>query len=296
MMVENECLPTAAKVTVIIPAYNREKYISMTVDSVLNQTYTNVELIVVDDGSSDRTFSILQGYGNRITLLQHEGGVNKGQSAAINLGIKSSKSKYIAILDSDDLFLSHKLEKQVTFLEAHPDIGLVYGNGYYIDEDGDQLYPFFQEDHVETSDPERVLLDCYLPLPTNTLIRRSIYEEVGIFDESLRSGQDHDMLLRVAEATKFAYIDDFIFCYRIHEDTISKKHTGLRWRNGFLILDKAVKRYSYSSSTIRKRKAVLHFHLGQCLLKEHRNISALFHFVIAGSLDPVRGLKVCCGL
>ena len=280
------------KVVVIIPLYNRAGFIAQTIQSVLNQTYPNIELIVVDDGSTDNSRNVLKQFEGKIRILEHPCRVNKGQSAAINLGVKSSESKYVAILDSDDLFAPEKIHLQVEHLEKHPNIGLVYGNGYAINEQGEKIYPIYKDGHRENSVPERVLMDCYFLLPNNSLIKRKVLEEAGDFDESLHSAQDHDMAIRVAEVTKLAYLDKEFFYYRRHGNSISAKNASLRWNNGFIILDKARRRFKYSSSVVRKRSAVLHFRLGQCLLEEKKILSALWHFICSGLLDPYRAFRV----
>ena len=283
------------KVTVIIPCYNREDYIRETVDSVLNQTYSNIELICVDDGCTDGTREILDNYADTIIVLEHAGRVNKGQSAAINLGMENAAGKYIAILDSDDLFAPEKIEKQVKYLEEHSDIGLVYVNGYGVDGNGERLYSFYDHSHIEKSDPERVLMDCYFLIPNNSLVRKTAFELAGKFDEKLRSAQDHDMAIRLAEVTKLAYLNEYLFYYRRHKDSISSKKADLRWKNGLIILKKASKRYPYSFRARRKRFAVLHFRIGQCLLEKKTTISALYHLLLAGICDPARGCNVLAG-
>lgn len=287
----NKDLP---KVAVVIPCYNREKFITETLNSALSQTYPNIEIVAVDDGSTDNSRQVIESFGDKIRVLEHSGRVNKGQSAAINLGIRSTESEYIAILDSDDLFAPRKIELQVDFLESHPDIGLVYGNGHAIDQNGNKLYRFYSDDHVELSDPGRVLLDCYFLLPNNSLVRRCVLEQAGGFDESLRSAQDHDMAIRVAEITRLGFINNDLFYYRRHGDSISAKNASLRWKNGFKILDKARKRYNYSSAVVMHRRAVLHFRLGQCLLEEKTFLLALIHFLASGLLNPVRAINVLC--
>ena len=146
-----------------------------------------------------------------IKILEHPGRVNKGQSASLNLGIRNSKGEYIALLDSDDLFEPQKTSRQVEFLEKNPDIGLVYANGFAIDENGKRIYQIYDETHKEESNPERVLLDCYFLLPNNAMVRRSAFEKAGKFDETLRAAQDHDMAIRLAEVTRMAYIDESLF-------------------------------------------------------------------------------------
>lgn len=283
------------KVSVIIPAYNRESFINQTLDSVIQQTYTNTEIIVVDDGCTDRTRTILEEYGTQITLLEHPGRINKGQSAAINLGLEKASGKYICVLDSDDYWESNKIEKQVLFLESNPDVGLVYGNGTAVDEQSNHLYDIYSDRHREENMPGTVLLDCYFLVPNNAMIRADIFKKTGFFDENLRSAQDHDMAIRISEVTKLAYIPDKIFHYRRHAASISRKHTELRWRNGFIILDKAIKRYPYPRKTIRKRKAVLNFRLFQCALNAGNIFRGFPYLIKAGLYDPLRALKVLAG-
>jgi glycosyltransferase involved in cell wall biosynthesis len=282
-------------VTVIIPSYNREKYVHQTIDSALSQKYDNIEVVVVDDGSTDRSREILEMYGNRIRLLEHEGRANRGQSAAINLAMRSTGGEYVAILDSDDVWTDDKLEKQVDYLERHPEIGIVYGNGFAIDENGKILYKLIPPGHREASDPSRMLLECHFNIPSNALVRRSAFDRAGEFDETLRSSQDHDMAIRLLEVTKAAFLDETVWYYRRHPDTQSTKHTKRRWMNGFKILDKACSRYPYARSVRRRRLAVLHYRLAQCLLSEREYLPAIKNILLSGFFDPARAIKVLLG-
>ena len=284
-------------VSVVIPAYNRALYIRRTIDSVLNQTYPHVELIVVDDGSTDGTLEILQAYAaeGALTLLQHPGGANRGQSASLNLGLEHIRGDYISLLDSDDMFAETKFARLVPFLESHPEVGLVYSNGHAVDSDDQALYEMLPADHVEQNDPNRVLLDCYFLLPQNAVVRRSVFEQAGRFEAQFRSAQDHDMLIRIAEITTMAYVPEHLFFYRRHDDSISGKHQDLRWRTGFEILRRARKRYPYRTATIRKRRAVLYYRMGEVHRGRGATVKALGHFALAGLLDPVRGFRVLTG-
>lgn len=283
------------KVSVVIPAYNREKYIRQAVDSALEQTYGNVEVIVVDDGCSDGTRPILESYGDRIVLLEHPGRANRGQSASLNLGLQKASGDYIAILDSDDYLTPTKLEDQVSYLEQHPEVGLVYGNGWWVDADGQKPYPFYEPGHHEDGDPGRVLLDCYFSLPGFSLVRADVYRKVGGYDESLRASQDHDMAIRIAEVTKVAFLDKPAFYYRRHGDSISVNSTELRWRNGFIILNKALKRYPYPGRVVRARRAVLYFRLGQVLAARKQWLKAAGCLLMSALNDPMRALGVVLG-
>ena len=282
-------------VSVIIPCFNHEDYISETINSVLDQSYSNIELIVVDDGCTDGSRAILENYGSTISLLEHSGRVNKGQSAAINISLKSASGEFIAILDSDDLFCPTKIEKQVAYLTNHPDVGAVYSNGMNIKADGTPMYTLYPEGKQPIIGPDPVLENCAYNLPSNTLVRKSVFDKAGFLDESLRSAQDHDMAIRVAEVAPVGYINEVLWAYRRHDASISHTRTLERWINGFKILDAAVKRYPYPLKTRLRRRAVLHFRLGQCLLQQKSYIKGSYHLFAAGICDPLRSFGVLLG-
>jgi glycosyltransferase involved in cell wall biosynthesis len=285
---------TQDKVSVIIPAFNRARYIRQTIESVLNQTYTNIELIVVDDGSTDDTRDQMDIYSARIILLEHPGQQNRGQSASINLGMEYASGAYIGILDSDDYWEPDKIELQVQYLIKNPDIGLVYCNGTAVSSSGKYLYDIYPPSHEEENKPEKILLNCNIHLPTNSLMRMAVLKKAGRFDESLRAAQDHDMLIRVSEICRFGYINKSLYHYRRHEESISKSSKGAarRWQNGFSILAKAKTRYPYPASVIRKRKAVLYFRLFQSALESGSRLKALPLLALACLHDPARALLV----
>lgn len=286
-------------VSVIIPAYNRARYIQETVESVLSQDYPAIELIAVDDGSSDGTYEILQGYAEKsaLTLLSHPDRANRGQSAAINVGLQAAQGEFIAILDSDDTYCAGSIALRVAFLQSHQAVGCVYGNGHAMDAQGDSLsFYTLPTHHQEDGDPNRLLLDCYIALPGGALVRHSVYQQAGFYSEKFRAAQDHDMALRIFEVCKVAYVPEPVFNYRKHQDAISNKGLERRWRAGFEILRRAGERYPYQPRVLRKRAAVLHFRLGQTLWREGRRGEALPHLIKSGLLDPLRGVRVLLGL
>lgn len=283
------------KVTIIIPCYNRECYIGETVESMLQQTYTNLELMVVDDGCTDKSRSILEQYKKYLKILEHPGRVNRGQSAALNLGIRSSFSKYIGFLDSDDVFAPKRIEKLVDYLETHSKTGLVYSNGYTIDRNSELLYRIYDENHEEKSDPNRILLDCYFSLSNNALLRRNVLLKAGCFDENFRAAQDHDLAVRIAEITKIAYYAEPLFYYRKHKDSISCCSAMMRWKNGYEILNRARLRYNYRFSTLTGRLAVLNFRLGQCFIENGQYCKAIFFLAAAGFCNPLRSISFMVG-
>ncbi|WP_191966506.1 glycosyltransferase [Cellvibrio sp. KY-YJ-3] len=286
---------TPGLVSVLIPLFNRAKYIQEAINSALSQEYDNLEIIVVDDGSTDGGDKLVEAFFDtgRVQLFRHAGGANRGQSISLNVALSKARGEYIAVLDSDDIFLPNKLKDQVGFLQANPDVGLVYGMGFGVDAAGKQIYNILSEKHTETNDPNRILLDCYFHLPVGSLVRKSVYDQVGGFDESLRAGQDHDMQVRMAEVTRFGFLPVRVYCYRRHGESISHQGLERRWRNALIILNKAINRYPYSKSTIRKRRAVINFRLAQALLQSKKSYwEAGWRFLYAGLLDPARAIAV----
>jgi len=284
------------KVSIITPAYNRRDLISRTVASVLEQSLTDIEYLVVDDGSEDGTREWLASHADsRLRLLVHPGNANKGQAASINLGLAEARGEYIVIIDSDDLLAPSALESHAAIMEGDASVGVVYGQGYAIDIDDRVLYPLFDEDHAEYSEPDRLLLDCYVVSPGLCMFRRSVVEQAGALEETFRAAQDHDFLLRVAEQTRMVYSGHTSFYYRKHDATISANGEMMRWQNGFEILRRAAVRFPYKSATIRRRRAVLNYRLGMVYLKQQRRLKALRYLVVAGVSDPARAIGVLVG-
>ena len=180
-------------VSVILPTYNRYAFVGQAIDSVLNQTYTDYELIVVDDGSTDNTPALLDQYGDRINVIRQE---NRGVSAARNSGIRSASGNAIALLDSDDYWLPTKLEAQVAFFEAHPDALICQTEELWF-RNGKRVNP--KKRHRK---PSGMIFEKSLPLclvsPSAVMIRQSLLDQVGLFDETLPACEDYDLWLRIA--------------------------------------------------------------------------------------------------
>lgn len=183
--------------SVIIPTWNRRDLVARAIDSVLAQTRPVEEIIVVDDGSTDGTGAFLaQRYGERITLLTQ---ANAGVSAARNRGLAAARGRYVALLDSDDVWLPEKTARQLAHLEAQPQLGMVLCDVERVNPDGSLIDVFERRRQIPADGPalQWVLRDPALA-PLSLLMRREVYEDVGGFDESLRTAEDLDYHLRVA--------------------------------------------------------------------------------------------------
>ena len=222
-------------VSVVIPAYNAEDFITETLDSVLSQTYDNIEVLVVDDGSKDKTPQIVQSFAqkdSRITLLQQQ---NSGVAAARNLGIQKSRGEYVAPLDHDDIWYPEKLEKQVEcMLNSDDSVGLIYCWSININEQGEILH--LRSQSYGCSIEGKVYLPLlYLNFLGNgsvPLIRRSCFEKVGGYNYQLREQnaqgcEDWDMYLRIAESYEFRLVPDFLVGYRQVTSSMSCNCTTL---------------------------------------------------------------------
>ncbi len=204
----------APMVSVIIPVYNRKEYIQETLDSVLSQSFQNLEVIVVDDGSTDGTLDILKSYGKRIKLFRQK---HAGRGVARNLGIKKSQGKYLAFLDSDDVWLKHKLKLQVEILEKKSHIVCVYGACLRIDQWGAPLRKAKRQSKGYSGDVfYKLLFRNFVASPT-PLIRRSCFENgVLFFERFYNIYEDWDCWLQLALCGHFYFISKPLAHYRIH--------------------------------------------------------------------------------
>jgi len=206
------------KITVIIPVYNRPTLVQEALQSVLDQTYPNLEIIVVDDGSTDDTPLALQTFGDQIRIIHQK---NKGVSAARNTGIENSDGNWIAFLDSDDIWLPEKLSLQMQFFENHPDARICQTEEIWI-KNGKRLYP--KKKHKKKSG---MIFENCLPLcivsPSAVMIHREMFEWVGTFDESLPACEDYDLWLRISCQYPIYLLDQPLIIKRGgHDDQLSQ--------------------------------------------------------------------------
>lgn len=205
-------------VSVIIPTFNRANCLTRAIDSVLFQTFSGYELIVVDDGSTDETSDLLSSYGRRLRIIHQS---NQGVSAARNTGINSAKGEFIALLDSDDAWREDKIAQQMAFFKAHPQAMLCQTEEIWI-RNGTRVNPKKRHQKFSGMIFEKTLPLC-LVSPSAVMIRRSIFNEIGLFDETLPACEDYDLWLRITWKYPVFLIDKpLIYKYGGHDDQLSR--------------------------------------------------------------------------
>lgn len=214
-------------VSVVIPAFNTSRFIEKSIDSVRKQTYRNLEIIVVDDGSSDDTADIVRRVmkeDSRVKLLQQENG---GIASARNLAVKHSGGEFIAPLDADDMWLPCYLEKQVEcMLKAPASVAVVYAWSRDIDED-DQLTGLFHASNIEGYVYETLLAHYFLANATSVLIRRSIFEKVGSYDSDFQRCEDWNLMARLARKYEFRVVKEFLVLYRKRRESMTQSYDAM---------------------------------------------------------------------
>lgn len=254
------------RVSVVIPTYNRAQFIASAIESVLTQTFGDFELIVVDDGSTDRTSEIVTSISDpRVVFVRQE---NAGRSTARNRALALAKGAYIAFLDSDDLYLPGKLALQIQYMDQHPEAGMIYTSACCIDADGNDL-----PERYEASRSGRIYADIAffrpvtITLPT-VVVRREILEQVGGFDEQMNRFEDTDMWRRVSKVTDIHAISVDTCKLRTHDDN------GLRAQNPDQIVSsieyyaRKILREDADVSALRLRQGLggLHYYYGRAFM------------------------------
>ncbi len=241
-------------VSVLIPAYNHENYIQETIESIINQTYPNIELIILDDGSKDKTWEkiteLKQKCENRFVKIHFETKQNEGTCITLNKLLKLSSGEFVYIIASDDLTKPQAIEKEVKFLQDNPDYALAVGDNEYVDSMGKQI---FRTQKAFTSNiknakyktvkeflSSKLKIDflsddfgSYKTLykenyiPNGYLIRKNIFETIGNFTKNAPL-EDFWLMLQISKYKKMKYIDEILFSYRIHDTNTIGNSTRMR--------------------------------------------------------------------
>jgi len=231
---------------VIIPTFNAASHISRAIDSILTQDFDDYEIVVVDDESTDETGSLVRVYGDRVRYERIE---HAGVSGARNHGLNVSTGEFIALLDADDSWLPSKLRLQVSALRDQPSAGVCFAATRYVDELTGRVW-----DRACAEYPDMVagllLYSSIVGPPSAFLARRSLLADVGGFDEGLIQGEDWDLWIRLAQATRFVLLTEPLVEYHIHGSNVSKnvewfEHDALRVLSNFFAQPENDKRWGH---------------------------------------------------
>ena len=218
-------------VSVIIPSYNKQDFIEQSINSVINQTYKNIEIIVVDDCSSDKTLNILKKYENKIKLYVNN--INKGASFCRNYGFKKSRGKYIAHLDCDDYYHKNKIYKSIDYINKNNHF-FIYTNVNLINSNGKKLNNNNNIQSIGEGDISKKLLLNEISITNSTLVaKRECFNKVGLFDEKIFLAADREMLTRLSLNYKAGFINEQLTFYRVHTN------------NMFINIDNTIKEFVY---------------------------------------------------
>ncbi len=239
-------------VSVIIPAYNAEKFISKTINSVLSQDHHDFEIIIVDDGSTDMTESIILSYVKQSHKVKGIKQNNAGVSAARNNGFKSARGDYVAFLDADDIWESQFLSVLVQLLEKDPSTGLAHSDYREINELGKETSVIKRGKSGNVLNDLLIWKHHVLPPPSGVLIKRSVLEHVGLFDEDLSNNADQDLYIRIAAKYTVARDSRILMNYRQHA-------SGMHWniavleRDSLKVYEKAMQQNLFKTLSFRKK-------------------------------------------
>lgn len=228
--------------SILLSVYNGRIYLPEAIESILEQTFADFELIIIDDGSQDGSWSIIQDYSikdNRIIPIRCD--ENIGTSNALNKGLSISRGRYITRQDGDDISLNHRMAEQISYLEGHPDIAAAGTNVFYMDSAGNPLG--VSDFPLTNSAVQKVLLDYMCFCGPTLMVRREFFQKAGFFfEENLSYSEDYDLCLRLAEIGELANLETPLYRYRQHSSSVSISKRSYQIRNKAIALENAIQR------------------------------------------------------
>jgi len=272
-------------VSAIIPAYNCQEYVGAAIESVLDQTYSRIECVVVDDGSTDATASIIAGYGADVVLIEKENG---GVSGARNLGAEHSSGEYYAFLDADDVWLPDKIRVQMTHATADRELGLIYSSYWAVNQDLTD-HRFVGIPDAETALHRIVTLQPPgVHLALTGLVSAHAFSKTGGFDERLTTSADLDLAIRLLGVTKAIGVDEPLALYRTHASQMSLDLKRMQ-HDMRIVFEKVFENDPAIPELARLRgrsEAQLALILGINLIRQGRTLEGLSRVVASVLLNP----------
>jgi glycosyltransferase involved in cell wall biosynthesis len=271
-------------ISVIIPTYNYGHFVREAIDSALAQSYPALEVIVIDDGSTDDTPQILAGYGDRIRAIRQD---NQGVGTARNVGIAAARGEYIAFLDSDDIWKPEKLEREIALFDADPSLGMVHCGAESFDNTGKTLSVLMSgmEGWV-ASELLRLDREVITAPGSGTLVPKRVAEEIGGFDTRLQPSEDWDFCYRIAVHYRVGFVPAVLVRYRLHGRGIHLDIPGME--NGMLMaLEKAFLSPDPAVQSLRKHAyGRIHRVLAGCYFQTGEQRLFLRHMLKSLRYDP----------
>jgi len=207
------------KVSVVIPTYNHARYLPYALDSVINQGYPNLEVLVIDDGSNDGTAELVKSYGSKINYIYKENG---GTPSALNLGLSLATGKYVCWLSADDALIGEKVSKQVSLMESDPSLGFSYTSFVVIDASGTKQYDVNSAYFSDKKEMVTKLMEGCFINGSSVMMRCSALEKIGNFDESLPQAHDYDLWFRFLRHYSCGFLEEPLLAYRWHGENMSQ--------------------------------------------------------------------------
>ena len=256
-------------ISVIIPTYNSGIFIGEAIHSVLCQTCTDYEIIVIDDGSTDNTREIMKKYFPQVRYFYIP---NQGVSRARNYGIRMARGEFIAFLDADDLWVPEKLEKQLKVFNADQELMLVFTEHRVFDTTGFRKTTFVKKERLMKGDVVKNIF-FYSHLTTSTvMVRRHAFQEVGFFEENLKAAEDDNLWMRIALKFRIHLLDEMLVNYRVTENSLSRTAINL-FDGGLKNIDLIEKKYPdlrkrLGRANIRRKKSDIYSFYGYFFFSE----------------------------
>jgi glycosyltransferase involved in cell wall biosynthesis len=243
----------------VVPSFNQGKFIRKTIESILSQTYPNIELLVMDGGSTDGTLEILKSYGERFRWVSES---DRGQSHAINKGFAFACGEFVTWLCSDDFYVPSAIEEMMQpFLKSH-EIGMVYADCYYVSDDDEPTVLGIKAPALLTKD--KFLVRGESLAQPSTLIRKSVLDLVGHLDESLQYAMDYELQIRLFLSTQVSYIPKPLSYYRLHKDSKTVGGAIAQSREVLIVAKRFGVRW-FSPLYVRRGKALVKLYLKRVL-------------------------------
>lgn len=278
-------------VSVIIPSHNCEAYISETINCILAQDYSAIELLIIDDGSTDKTREIVLSYGNQVRLIVQE---NAGVCAARNRGIKEAFGHYICLMDHDDYWCPDKISRQVRMFTDYPETGIVYSAFTLWFSDSDGVFPqpntiikAIDNDGIDKEFSgwiyHLLLLDCWV-LTSTAMLRSEVFHKCGVFDETLPYSEDWELWLRLSREFRFLKLSQSTTLYRQHRQQGNRKIRSIDYRTNLLI--NSVKKWGLCSRDGRCLSKLTFFRQ----LADYHSLFGLQHLIAGNKNIAIRSL------